>query len=544
MGSVPSSAAAGTGRGGTGHRTATVPSRLIMQGITKSFGKVTVLRGVDLELAPGEIHGLAGQNGAGKSTLTRILAGGYADYDGAVEIDGIPVRLGSPREAARHGIAVIYQEFSLVPQLSVAENIMLGTEPGKITFRGKAVRQAAGTLLETVGLADGIPLEAEVGTLSAAVKQRVEIAKALTRNAHVLVLDEPTARLAGPDRERLFTLMRQVAARGTALIFISHFLDEVLDVTTRLTVLRDGTVVASGDTARFTAVSLSTAMLGHQLIEAESKVAQAANDTSRRPDGPVLLSGTALAGGRQVRNVSLAVHSGEVVGLCGLVGSGRSALAHLLVGAAPLRAGTLQVRGAAKRLRSPRAALRAGIALVPEDRRVQGLIGTSPAAENVTLMTLAATGAPRGSRAPGGIVGLASRVGLVGRRRLRRMVGEAITQFEVRPPEAELSAGAFSGGNQQKLVLARAILAQPDVLIVDQPTAGVDVGTKVQIHKIIRDLAESGKGVLVISDDIDELLALCDRLMVMRSGTVVTEFSRSAASRDKLIAAMSTGTAA
>jgi ribose transport system ATP-binding protein len=496
-----------------------VQPRLVMQGITKSFGDVNVLRGVDLNLAPGEIHGLVGQNGAGKSTLMRILAGGYADYGGSVEIDGAPVRLGSPREAARHGVAVIYQEFSLVPQLSVADNIMLGAEPGKVTFRGKAVRRTAAGLLETVGLADGIPLDAEVGTLSAAVRQRVEIAKALTRNARVLVLDEPTARLAGPDREQLFTLMRRIAADGTALIFISHFLEEVLDATTRLTVLRDGTVVEAGDTSGFDAVSLSTAMLGHQLVAAEAGAAHSA--AASRPDSPVLLSGTALSGGRQVHDVSFAIHSGDVVGLAGLVGSGRSTLAQMLVGAVPARDGVLEVRGKAVRLRSPRAALRAGVALVPEDRRVQGLVGTSPASENVALMAL-----------------VTGRVGTVGGRGLRQMARKAITELEVRPPNAELSAAAFSGGNQQKLMLARAILAQPDVLIVDQPTAGVDVGTKAQIHKIIRDMAESGKGVLVISDDIDELLAVSDRLMVMRSGTLVTEFTQAAASRDKLIAAM------
>jgi ABC-type sugar transport system ATPase subunit len=540
--SVPSPAA-DAGRGGTGRPAVTVPPRLVMQGITKSFGDVSVLRGVDLELAPGEIHGLVGQNGAGKSTLMRILAGAYAGYGGSVEIDGAPVRLGSPREAARHGVAVIYQEFSLVPQLSVADNIMLGAEPGKVTFRGKAVRQAAANLLETVGLTDGIPLDAEVGTLSAAVRQRVEIAKALTRNASVLVLDEPTARLAGPDREQLFTLMRRIAAAGTTLIFISHFLDEILDVTTRLTVLRDGGVVESGDTSRFDAVSLSTAMLGRQLIAAGTAAAKTA--AAPRPDSPVLLSATGVTGGRQVRDVSLAIHAGEVVGVAGLVGSGRSTLAQIMVGAMPLREGALELRGKPMRLRSPRAALRAGIALVPEDRRVQGLVGTSPASENVTLMTLAASrrsnDAGDGSGTPGGIAG---RFGVVGRRGLRRMAREAIAEFEVRPPDAELSASAFSGGNQQKLVLARAVLARPDVLIVDQPTAGVDVGTKAQIHKIIRDLAESGKGVLVISDDIDELLALSDRLMVMRSGAIVTEYSRDAATHDKLVGTMSTGTAA
>jgi ABC-type sugar transport system ATPase subunit len=252
-----------------------------------------------------------------------------------------------------------------------------------------------------------------------------------------------------------------------------------------------------------------------------------------------------VTGGRQVRDVSLAIHAGEVVGVAGLVGSGRSTLAQIMVGAMPIQEGALELRGKPIRLRSPRAALRAGIALVPEDRRVQGLVGTSPASENVTLMTLAASRRSHDAGVASGKPGeIGGRFGIVGRRGLRRMAREAIAEFEVRPPDAELSATAFSGGNQQKLVLARAVLARPDVLIVDQPTAGVDVGTKAQIHKIIRDLAESGKGVLVISDDIDELLALSDRLMVMRSGAIVTEYSRDVATHDKLVGAMSTGTAA
>ncbi|MBO0805508.1 MAG: sugar ABC transporter ATP-binding protein [Nocardiopsaceae bacterium] len=517
--------------------------RLEMRDITKSFGDVAVLRGVSLELAPGEIHGLVGQNGAGKSTLTRILAGGHADYGGTVRIDGSPVRLGSPRDAARHGIAVIYQDFSLVPQLSAADNIMLGSEPGRVTFRAKSIRQAAARLLDTAGMADTIPLDAEVRTLSAAVRQRVEIAKALTRNARVLVLDEPTARLADADRERLFALMRQVAARGTALIFISHFLGEVLDVTSRLTVLRDGAFTASGQAADFGTTSLTTAMLGRELAAVEEEEAsdkirgraavlpgghpRTPDATARTAPGtPALLAATGLAGGRQVRDVSLAVHGGEVVGLAGLVGSGRSTLARMLVGATPLREGSLRIRGKAVRLRSPRAALRAGLALVPEDRRAQGLVTTSPASENVVLMALAGTG----------------RAGIVGPRSLRKIAREAIATYEVRPPDADLGGGAFSGGNQQKLVLARAILANPDVLVADQPTAGVDVGTKAQIHTIIRDLAGAGKGVLLISDDLDELLALSDRLLVMRSGTVVSEVAGTAATRDQLVGAMSAGT--
>lgn len=493
------------------------PPRLAMSAVGKSFGAVSVLRDVDLTLMPGEIHGLIGQNGAGKSTLTRILAGAHHDYTGSIAIDGRPVDIRSPRDAMQHGVAVIYQEFSLVPSMTVAENIALGVEPGRLSYSAAATRRLASEWLARAGVADEVPLEAPVASLSAAARQRVEIAKALSRNASVLVLDEPTSRLAGPDRERLFMLMRRIAAAGTSLIFISHFLEDVLAITERLTVLRDGAVVEAGPTSSFDRARLGALMLGEAVQERRH---------TPPPVGPTarttVLSTTGLSCGHRVEDVSITVGAGEIVGLSGLVGSGRSTVARALVGATRVRAGTIEIGGREVSFRNPREARKAGVVLVPEDRRAEGLIGVRSATENVAALALSNAG----------------RWGFVSRRQVRRLGEEAVVRFEVRPPDGNRRANTFSGGNQQKLLLARAILAEPSVLIVDQPTAGVDVGAVAQIHHILRSEAGRGAGVLLVSDDLDEVLTLCDRVYVMRRGTIVTEVARADLSRDALLSLM------
>jgi ribose transport system ATP-binding protein len=494
--------------------------RLELRGITKAFGDVTVLQAVSMQLARGEIHGLLGQNGAGKSTLTRVLAGGYPDYRGTVHIDGQVADMRSPHASQKHGVAVIYQEFSLVRQLTVAENILLGVEPDRMTYRARVVRRRAAQLLEEVGMADEVPLDSVVAGLSTSTQQRVEIAKALSRNAKLLILDEPTSRLGAAEREHLFALMRRIAAAGTAMVFISHFLEEVLAVTSRLTVLRDGAVVADGPSAKYDPASLGSALLGRALEQREAVEARKAGN---RP-GQALLSTTALACGHSVKDISLTLHAGEIVGVAGLVGSGRTTLAKALVGAVPVDAGVVNCHGKAVRFKSPKQALKAGIALVPEDRRAQGLIGALSASENVVLMSLARRPSRFGFVSPGG---------------LRKTAKRAIDQFEVRPAEEDRRGSMFSGGNQQKLVLARAILADTDILVIDQPTAGVDVGTKAQIHRILRGAADQGKAILCISDEIDELLVLSDRLLVMRDGRLVAERNRGEVGREELITMMS-----
>ncbi|MDA8297287.1 MAG: sugar ABC transporter ATP-binding protein [Actinomycetota bacterium] len=497
----PPSPAGGAPADGTSPSRAT--PRLSLHHVAKSFGAVQVLHGIELEIQPGEIHGLVGQNGAGKSTLARILAGGYPDHGGSVEIDGAEARLSSPREARRAGVAVIYQEFSLVPQLSVAENILLGEEPRGARYDRARVLAEAEHRLSEIGMADDLSLGSIVSTLSAAAQQRVEIAKALTRKAKVVVLDEPTARLAGPEREQLFALMRRVAGLGAGLVFISHVLDEVMAVTSQVTVLRDGQVVASGPTSGFDVASLAAALVGRSLGE------EAAAGTAKELAGAApLLRARALSGGRQVRDVSIEVRPGEILGMAGLVGSGRSTVARMLVGALQPSAGTIEINGEAVRLSDPRHALRHKVALVPEDRRTQGLVSTASSADNLLLMSLAAS---------------RSRLGLVHPGALRRRARQAVADFDVRPADDRRQVATLSGGNQQKVLFARAALARPDVLIVDQPTAGVDVGTKAEIHQLLRDLAGEGKGVLVISDDVDELVGLAHRIVVMRRGRLVAE---------------------
>jgi ribose transport system ATP-binding protein len=506
---------------------AVVP-RLALHDITKAFGDVTVLHEVSLELAAGEIHGLLGQNGAGKSTLTRVLAGGHPDYRGTVEIDGERVSLQSPQQSQRNGIAIIYQEFSLVPQLTVAQNILLGVEPGRLTYSARDIHKRAAVLLERIGMEGEVPLHAIVEGLSTSMQQRVEIAKALSRDARVLVLDEPTSRLGGDDRQRLFELMDRIAAGGTALMFISHFLEEVLDVTSRVTVLRDGRVVERGYSENYTPSSLSTALLGETL---EAQEAKEAKETERTLGGrgAKLFEATDVACGHRVRGASLALHAGEIVGLAGLMGSGRTTLAKALVGAIPLKTGEIRLRGEPVRFRSPGAALRAGVALVPEDRRAQGLVGVLPARDNMVLMSMIRQKASLGIIRPGP---------------LRKLADGAITDFEVRPGEPERPAATFSGGNQQKLLLARAVLSGAEVLIIDQPTAGVDVGTKAQIHRILRALAGEGKAILMLSDEIDELLGLSDRLLVMREGELVAEHDRGGVERSELITEVAARTVA
>jgi ribose transport system ATP-binding protein len=496
--------------------TANPASRLELREITKAYGEVTVLRDVSMELARGEIHGLLGQNGAGKSTLTRVLAGGFSDYRGTVRIDGEVVSLRSPTAAQKHGIAIIYQEFSLVSQLTVAENMLLGVEPGRVAYSGRRTRERAEALLAAIGMAGEIPVNSLVANLNTSMRQRVEIAKALSRDARVLVLDEPTSRLGAAERDQLFALMRRIASAGTSLIFISHFLEEVLAVTTRLTVLRDGAVVAEGASGSYDRQSLSSALLGQALEEQEATEARSAASVR----GEAVLTASGLACGRRVRDISLAVHAGEIVGVAGLIGSGRTTIVKALVGAVPIEAGVVAVRGKPVRFKSPKQALRAGVALVPEDRRAQGLVGVLPASENIVMM---------------GLIRRPSRLGFVGSAGLRASAKAAITQFEVRPPEERRAAMTFSGGNQQKLLLARAILADTDVLLIDQPTAGVDVGTKAQIHRILRAAAGRGKAILIVSDEIDELLGLSDRLVVMRDGRLIAERARGEIERHDLI---------
>jgi len=494
--------------------------RVQMLNIKQRFGDTTVLHGVSLQLRAGEIHSLVGQNGAGKSTLMKILGGIHPDHEGRIVIDGVERRMHSPREAGTHGVGTIYQELSLIPGLSVAENIVLGMETG-LTYSPRRTRASAADVIAKVPMLSVLPLDVPAGSLSTGMQQRVEIAKALSRDLRVLVMDEPTARLSGPERDDLRRLVLQLARNGITIIYISHFLEEIFATCHNLTVLRNGQIVTQGAVDSFSLSSLTRAMLGEVLAAEEL---DAGHDDRPISDTCVLQ----LAGvtGPRVTDVDLSIHRGEVVGLAGLVGSGRTRLAKTVVGAEPIISGDVMV-GASKRpvrFSSPRDALRNGIVMIPENRKTEGIIGSATARSNMEGMAL-----DRGYATNG----------IIRRKSLQRATNAMFTKLEIRPAKPELDGRAFSGGNQQKLLMARALLAQPDLIVADQPTAGVDVGTKSQIHHLIEGGAAAGTSFLVVSDDLEELLVLCDRILVLRHGRIIAERRRSELNRQKLVDAIS-----
>lgn len=491
--------------------------RLNVSALSKSFGKTVVLDGVSFEVRAGELHGVIGQNGAGKSTLVKTLAGLYPDHGGVVKVGGQEVDLRSPRQSRAQGIAVIFQEFSLVPSMSVAENLLLGLEPGIWRYSAGKTRQAANELLERQSIDIGVPLDALVNDQSPAVKQRIEIAKALAQDARVLVMDEPTTRLSESERQGLFRTIREVCDRGVGVMFISHFLDEVLEITDWLTVLRNGVVVGSAPTKQMTVARMTELMLGEELrIELQHHHPRAGTIEQL----PVSLGTEKVSAGPRLRDVSISLRAGEVLGVAGLVGSGRTRLCRVLSGAERPTTGTVRLHGQPVKFGSPRQAIAKGISLIPEDRKQQGLNLTSTVEDELCLTALQL------------------RFGkwrVVRRRDVRRLAEGLVRDLEIVPRALKTPVATLSGGNQQKVVLGKALAAEPEILIIDQPTAGVDVGTKAQIHRILRKRAELGATIMVVSDDIDELYSLSDRLCLMREGRVIWEGPASDLARNELL---------
>lgn len=493
--------------------------RVEMIGISQRFGPTTVLNDVSLTLQPSEIRGLVGQNGAGKSTLMKVLGGIYPDHDGIVRIDGEEVTLHNPREAQRAGIALIHQELSLVPSLTVAENIMLGIEPGRGLYSRKRTEAAVAEVLARVPMLQELSMRTPVGELGTGMQQRVEIAKVLSRDVKVLVMDEPTARLSGPERADLRDLMNQLSESGMSIIYISHFLEEIFESCTTVSILRNGSLVSEGRVEDYTLSSLTRAMLNADLVAEEL-------DNTDREDksfsGVPIVSLDDVSGSR-IQDITLDIHEGEVVGLAGLVGSGRSTLAKTIAGVERVLDGKVSIDGTPVKLSSPRSALSKGITLIAEDRKTEGIVAILSAWRNMITMALE-RGMARGGFIP-----------------VKRAKGAVLKQFEeleVRPNDPYMPIGRFSGGNQQKILLGRVLLANPRLIVADQPTAGVDVGTKAQIHRLIREAAARGVGVLAVSDDLDELLAMCDRICVMRSGRIVSVYRRSELDRAGLVSAV------
>lgn len=485
---------------------------LALHAVTKRFPGVLALDAVDFQVLPGRVHALVGENGAGKSTLLKIVAGAETPDAGRIAVDGTPVSFAAPRDALRAGITVIYQELSLVPQLGADANIFLGMEParhGLLDRRAMAARAAEA--LGALG-ADFDPAT-PARDLSVAEQQLVELARALARDARLIALDEPTAALSHLETERLFTQVHRLCERGIAVIFVSHRLEEVRRLADEITVLRDGRRVFTGAASDVDDGGLIRHMVGRD-------VEYARVPPTSRPAAEPLLEARGLCRRGAFDGVSFVLRRGEILGLAGLVGAGRTEVARCLAGADPWDGGEVTLAGAPYRPASPREAIERGVVYLPEDRKTQGLVLGLKVRENVTLAALARF----------------SPYGLIRRRAERDAAARQVSAVELRPPETERPAGTLSGGNQQKLVLAKWLLAEADVLLFDEPTRGVDVATKVELHRIIRSLADAGKAVLVISSELAEILALADRIVVMREGQVAGELAAGAASAERVLA--------
>ncbi|MBN1418859.1 MAG: sugar ABC transporter ATP-binding protein [Planctomycetes bacterium] len=473
-----------------------------MREIRKRFPGVEALKGVDLTVEAGQIHALLGENGAGKSTLIRILSGAERSDEGSIEILGRPVAIRSPADAIRLGVNAIYQELQLVPGLSAAENVLLGRAPGRgglVDFA--AVRARAAEVLADLG-AD-FPVDAPVRDLSVAQRQLVEIARALARAGRILVLDEPCSSLAGAEVERLFAVLRRLKAAGHGIIFVSHRMEEVFEICDRATILRDGEKVGEVDLARIRSDQVIEMMVGRTLATTYPR--------SEAAPGREILRAEGVTGeGGMPRDASLAVRAGEVVGIAGLVGSGRSELARAIAGAARIRTGRIILDGERVTFRSPRDAIRRGIAFATEDRKADGLFANLTVGGNIALSQLFRF----------------ARLGLVDDRAARARASEAADAMDVRPRGIDRPARTLSGGNQQKALLARALLVPPKVLVLDEPTRGIDIGAKIEIYSIIERLSEKeGIAVIVVSSEMVELIGIAHRIIVMHAGGIAGELA-------------------
>jgi rhamnose transport system ATP-binding protein len=481
--------------------------------VSKSFGPVRALQDVSLDLRGGEVHALAGENGAGKSTLVKMLAGVHRPDSGQVLLDGEPVTFGGPADARDAGVAVIYQEPTLFPDLSVAENIFMGRQPraGLGRIDRKAITAATKALFTRLGV-DLRPDDPARG-LSIADQQIVEIAKALSFDARVLIMDEPTAALTGSEVARLFGVVEALRDQGAAVLFISHRLEEIFRICQRVTTLRDGRWIATEDVAGITEDDLVRRMVGRTLDELYPK-----QDTV---PGEVALDVRRLTREGVFTDVSFQVRHGEIVGLAGLVGAGRSEVARAIFGIDRWDAGAVVVEGKNLRPASPTAAMAAGIALVPEDRRAQGLVMGMSIERNIGLAGLRTL----------------ARGGLMSRPAERGRATDWAIRLQVKYSRLSDLVSTLSGGNQQKVVLAKWLATRPRVLIVDEPTRGIDVGTKAEVHRLLSSLAADGMAVLMISSDLPEILGMADRVLVMREGRLTAEISRADATEESVMAA-------
>jgi ribose transport system ATP-binding protein len=492
------------------------------RGLGKAFGGVTVLQGISFDLQAGEVHALMGENGAGKSTLMKILAGVHAADAGEVLLDDRPIRPATPREAQDLGIALIHQELQLMPDLSAAANVFIGREPRRAGWLLDHRRQLADTqaLFERLGLR--LDPRRTVGGLSVAQQQMVEIAKALSLNARVLIMDEPTAALNPAEVEELFRVVRQLRADGVGIVYISHKMDELSRIADRVTVLRDGQRIATMAMAGADMAELIHLMVGRELQQA----AHTAPDLSA---APVVLEARHLSRGRAVRDASFTLRRGEILGLAGLMGAGRTELARLVFGADRRDGGEVLVHGQRADIRSPADAVRLGIAYLSEDRKGLGLATGLDVEANLLMPSLAR---------------FTGKLGQIDRRAGQTAAQRFVEQLGIKTPSLGQTVARLSGGNQQKISLAKWLLRETDILIVDEPTRGIDVGAKAEIHRLLRELAASGKALIVISSELPELLGLAHRILVMCEGRINGELAAADATQEALMALATTRQAA
>jgi len=476
-----------------------------MNGISKSFFGIKVLDNINFSVTPGEIHALAGENGAGKSTLMKILQGVYKMDSGEIKIAEKVVSINNFQEARALGIGMVFQEFSLIPELSVAQNIFLDREHKNKArlFNERRTIAEAHKVMEELGL--DIDVSIKVSTLGRAYQQLTEIAKAIAGDAKILILDEPTASLAKEEVDALFLVLKQLTARGVSIIYISHRMDEIYRICDRITILRDGQVVAVAPLTQIMPQETIAHITGRKDVQMLSHEGNSI-DRSTTP----VLKVEGLQVGNQVTDVSFELYAGEILGLAGLMGSGRTELLRALFGMDKKDAGRIEINGKEKKISSARDAIANGMAFIPEDRRRQGLVMEHSIKTNIVATNLAKL----------------SHLNFLDSRKINELSAASIEKFQIRPSEANRTVRLLSGGNQQKVVIAKWMATDPSIVLLDEPTVGVDIGTKVEIMKLVRSIAAEGKSVILISSELPELLGVCDRILVLRNGEIAETLDR------------------
>ena len=489
----------------------TEPAVLEMRHIRKTFPGVVALDDVDFDLRRGEVHILLGENGAGKSTLMKILSGAYQKSAGEIVLDGQAVEIKNPKHAQTLGISIIYQEFNLIPHLSIGENIFLGREPGRLpgVIDQRAIFQAATSALSHLGLK--LDPRSLVKELRVAEQQMVEVAKALSLDARILIMDEPTAALTEHEIKELFTTIRRLRDKGVSIVYISHRMEELFEIGDRVTVLRDGRTVGTYDVQGMSKSELIRLMVNRELTDLFPK--------QRATRGPEVMRVEGLCTKDGLKDISFSLHKGEVLGISGLMGAGRTELARAIFGRDKIESGVISINGSPQRIGSPRAAINSGLGFLTEDRKSQGLVLPLSVEENLCLASL----------------GKFSTWGVMKAREEQQAADRYVKDLRIKTPSLDQKVVYLSGGNQQKVVLSKWLCCESEVFIFDEPTRGVDVGAKAEIYQLMNRLTASGVAIIMISSEMLEILGMSDRILVMRGGRITGEFSAEEATQEKIL---------